>query len=633
MGKPIRILMVEDNPEDAELLLRELRRAGYTPDWLRVDTEPEFLANLAPGYDLVLSDYAMPQFGGLRALELLTRSGLEIPFILVSGTIGEDVAVAAMRDGAADYLLKDRLVRLGPAVAQALEQGQARRQRRQAEEMQARFAAVVEFSDDAIISKTVDGIITGWNPGAEKLFGYGACETVGRSILLLFPPDRMNEEREILARVARGEGVSHFETVRVTKGGRHLEVSMTISPLRDGAGKIIGVSTIARDITERKRLEAQFRQAQKMEAIGQLAGGVAHDFNNILTVIHCNASLLLDTTGGPDSEASALARQIIESAERAAGLTRQLLLFSRKQAMEMADLDLREIVQNLAVMLARLLGEDIALVTDCAPNLPPVRGDRTMFEQVLLNLVVNSRDAMPGGGRLTLATALVTLGSGTPPPGSEATPGTYVRLSVTDTGTGIAPEHLPHIFEPFFTTKEVGKGTGLGLATVYGIVKQHRGWIELKSALGEGTTFHVHFPVAERPVVARPAAAPSNELPRGHESVLVVEDEPALRSLAKLVLQRCGYTVFEAGSGVSALKVWAAQRDQIRLLLTDMVMPDGMTGGELAARLQVEDPGLKVILTSGYSAEATDTAATGFLAKPYSPIKLARIVRECLDRK
>ncbi len=633
MGKPIRILMVEDNPDDAELLLRELRRAGYTPDWRRVDTEPDFLAHLGPSYDLVLSDYAMPQFGGLRALELLTQSGLEIPFILVSGTIGEDVAVAAMRDGAADYLLKDRLVRLGPAVAQALAQGQARRQRRQAEEMQARFAAVVEFSDDAIISKTVEGVVTGWNPGAEKLFGYAASEIVGRSILQLFPADRVAEEREILARVARGEGVSHLETVRVTKEGKQLDVSMTISPLRDGADKIIGISTIARNITEQKRLEAQFRQAQKMEAIGQLAGGVAHDFNNILTVIHCNASLLLETTGGPDSEASALAQQIIETAERAAGLTRQLLLFGRKQAMEMADLDLREIVQNLAVMLGRLLGEDVDLVTDCAPDLPPVRGDRTMIEQVLLNLVVNSRDAMPNGGRLTLATSLVSLDSATPPPGSDAAPGAYVRLSVTDTGTGIAPEHLSRIFEPFFTTKEVGKGTGLGLATVYGILKQHRGWIEVESVVGEGTTFHVHFPVAERPVVASPAATPSNELPRGNESILVVEDEPALRALAKLVLQRCGYKVLEAGSGVSALKVWSANRDKIRLLLTDMVMPDGMTGGELAARLQAEDPGLKVILTSGYNAETTQTNADGFLAKPYSPIKLARIVRECLDRK
>ena len=616
MGGPIKVLMVEDNPADTELLVRELRRSGFVPDWVRVDTEPDFLARLGPQYDLVLSDYAMPQFGGLRALELLTQSGLEIPFILVSGTIGEDVAVSAMRDGAADYLLKDRLVRLGPAVKQALLQGQSRRQRRQAEEMQARFAAVVEFSDDAIISKTIEGIITGWNPGAEKLFGYAAAEVIGRPVLVLFPPDRMEEERHILDRIGRGESVKHFETIRVTKDGKHLDVSMTISPLRDGAGRIIGVSTIARDITERKRLEAQFRQAQKMEAIGQLAGGVAHDFNNILTVIHCNASLLLDTSGGPDSEASTLARQIIESTERAAGLTRQLLLFGRKQAMEMTDLDLRGIVQNMALMLRRLLGEDIVLEVNCAPNLPQVRGDNTMVEQVLLNLVVNSRDAMPGGGRLSLATSLVRHDAANPPPSSEAAPGTFVRLSVTDTGTGIAPEHLPRIFEPFFTTKEVGKGTGLGLATVYGIVKQHRGWIELESTLGEGTTFHVHFPAADRPAVASPVATVSNELPRGDEVILVVEDEPALRALAKLVLQRCGYTVLEAGSGVAALKVWAAYRGKIRLLLTDMIMPDGMTGRELAARLQSEDSGLKVILTSGYSPDAAETTAVGFLAKP-----------------
>ena len=406
-------------------------------------------------------------------------------------------------------------------------------------------------------------------------------------------------------------------------------------PVTDASGKVTSINGIVADITERKQLEEQLRQAQKMEAIGQLAGGIAHDFNNLLTVIQCNANLLLGGDRAAADETSASVAQILVAAERAADLTRQLLLFSRKQALHTADLDLREIVRNLAGMLRRLVGEDIVLEVDCAADLPLMHGDRTMVEQVLLNLVVNARDAMPRGGRLSLATSLVVHDSAMSAAGAEAGPGTFVRLSVSDTGTGIAPEHRARIFEPFFTTKEVGKGTGLGLATVYGIVKQHRGWIELQSTPGVGTTFHVHFPATERPAMARPAAvaAPPNELPQGDEAILLVEDEPALRALAKRALQRCGYTVHEAASGVAALEVWAAHRDTIKLLLSDMVMPDGLTGLELATRLQAEDPNLKVVLTSGYSPDNLEAAAASFLAKPYSPIKLARIVRDCLDRK
>ena len=394
---------------------------------------------------------------------------------------------------------------------------------------------------------------------------------------------------------------------------------------------------LEREIEERRQLEKQLLQAQKMEAVGQLSAGIAHDFNNLLMVINGNASLLLMCGPRDASEITEYAEQIVEAAERAASLTRQLLMFSRKQVIRPTPLDLNDVAANMTKLLQRLLGEDVALTSHYADRLPVILADAGMMEQILLNLAVNSRDAMPRGGRLTIATEAVRLEAEPAGPNAGTPAGAYVGLTVTDTGGGIAPENLAHIFEPFFTTKEAGKGTGLGLATVYGIVKQHQGRITVQSTVGKGTTFRLYFPVLAGAAPAKPAGPAATTLPRGTETILVVEDELIVRLSVGNMLQRFGYTVYTAASGVEALKVWREHRGEIQLLLTDIVMPDGVGGFELAGQLQAEMPGLKIIYTSGYSGDLADKRLTlvegvNFLQKPYAPQILAAALRKNLDR-
>jgi len=391
------------------------------------------------------------------------------------------------------------------------------------------------------------------------------------------------------------------------------------------------------EIAERRRAEDNFRQSQKMEAIGQLAGGVAHDFNNMLTVIRGYAQCLLaDQT--VDHKVRGPLQQIDGAAERAANLTRQLLAFSRKQVLQPELLNLNEVIGLITKMLHRILGEDIALQIQSTSDRTGVMADRSMIEQVLLNLVVNARDAMPRGGRLVIQTTNMEFTSEMAAANSKARVGKFVCLSVGDSGCGIPAEVLPRIFEPFFTTKEVGKGTGLGLATVYGIVKQHEGWVEVESAVNQGTTFRLFFPASATVVNASTVVGPRAPVAGGTESIFLVEDEPALRKLTRMVLQRYGYRVITAVSGADALQIWPQHAADIDLLLTDLVMPDGVSGHDLAQRLLAQKTGLKVIYCSGYSLELADRDAVlqpgdHFLPKPYTPEKLATLVRGCLDGK
>ncbi|HSA01877.1 MAG TPA: response regulator [Candidatus Paceibacterota bacterium] len=391
------------------------------------------------------------------------------------------------------------------------------------------------------------------------------------------------------------------------------------------------------EMEQRSRLEQQLRQSQKMEAVGQLAGGIAHDFNNILSVILGHTSLLLSGEGeGLTSESSESLREIESSAKRAANLTRQLLTFSRRQRLDITCISLNKTLTNLAKLLQRLLGEHIALECHYQPDLPSVEADVHMLEQVVMNLAVNARDAMPNGGTLTLSTEIVNYNpreSATP---SERKRGSFVVLRVTDTGCGMSEETLKHIYEPFFTTKPVGKGTGLGLATVYGIVKQHQGWIEVQSVLNQGTTFSVFLPVATRPNAPVEAQERSLTPGAGSEIILLVEDEQSVRHIAARCLKQQGYHVLEATNGVQALEIWAEHKEEIDLLLTDMVMPEGVNGRELAQALRQDKPDLKVIYSSGYSDEINrlaldSTRGATFLAKPYIPEKLIRTVRESLN--
>lgn len=394
------------------------------------------------------------------------------------------------------------------------------------------------------------------------------------------------------------------------------------------------VHCYAEDITERLTLEMQLRRSQKMESIGQLAAGLAHDFNNILTIIQGHSSLLLQKQQLEDKTRDSL-RQIRVAAERAANLTRQLLLFSRKQLAQPKTLDLNSTIETVANMLRVLLGESISVELELAENLPSVEADEGMIEQVLMNLAVNSRDAMPRGGRITISTTERKIDERYSRRVREARPGQFVAFRVSDTGTGMSAETLAHIFEPFFTTKEVGKGTGLGLATVYGIVKQHHGWIEVETKEGVGATFTILLPASGKRPDARPQLSGPRETPRGTETVLVVEDEEPLRLLVTEVLQNCGYTVHAAGNGADAITIWKQHRAEIDLLLTDIMMPDGMSGYELADKISHDDPGLPVLFTSGYATDVVGGSAPAaercFLQKPYDPLTLAQAVRECLD--
>jgi signal transduction histidine kinase/CheY-like chemotaxis protein/HAMP domain-containing protein len=398
------------------------------------------------------------------------------------------------------------------------------------------------------------------------------------------------------------------------------------------------VHCYAEDITERLNLEEQLRQSQKMESIGQLASGVAHDFNNMLTIIQGHSSFLLSKPTLPPEIVDPI-QAVYFAAERAARLTRQLLMFSRKNVMQIEQLDLREIVGNMSKMTERLIGENITLEFQPPEELPPVQGDSGMIEQVLLNLSVNARDAMPQGGTLTISLEAMSVDAVFAERHPQARVGRFVRLRVTDTGTGMDTATLGHIFEPFFTTKEVGKGTGLGLATVYGIVKQHDGWVEVSSEPGKGTTFDIMFPANnEASPTSKKEASPDDALVAGGtETILIVEDEEILREMAREILQNYGYNILEATSGREAFDVWNRHTDEIHLLLTDMVMPEGISGVQLAERLLTDRPDLKIIFTSGYSsnevnAELLARARARFLQKPYSHNDLAKIVRDCLDR-
>ena len=498
------------------------------------------------------------------------------------------------------------------------------------------FHSVWENSVDGMRLTDQDGNIVAVNDAFCKLVGMSREKLEGKPFTVVFAdseqPGQMLEE---FVRRFRDRVVEHQRERRLTLRNGNvvtLEDTSSFVELRGQPPMLLG---LFRDVTAQKRLEEQLRQSQKMEAIGQLAGGVAHDFNNILTVIHGHASLLL--AGGNLTGVSARsAQQISQAADRAAGLTRQLLAFSRRQVMQPRQLDMNELVANMTKMLARILGEDIALQLNYSPQPAQVQADAGMMEQVLMNLAINSRDAMPKGGLLAIKISTIEVDARWLAEHSERRTGRFVCLSVLDTGCGIPPENLRRIFEPFFTTKEVGKGTGLGLATVYGIVKQHQGWIEVESETGKGTAFKVFLPRSVEP--AEPANEPpaDNAVRGGTETILVVEDEVAVRELVCNLLARHGYQILQAESGPKALQVWRDSKDRIDLLLTDLVMPDQMNGRELAEKLWAERPRLKVIFTSGYSAEAVGKdfvlrRGLNYLQKPYHPHKLALAVRDCLD--
>ncbi|HXC33103.1 MAG TPA: PAS domain S-box protein [Verrucomicrobiae bacterium] len=655
--------------------------------------------------------------------------------------------------------LEKKVVERTEEVARAADALRAEADERSAQEADLRrLAAIVESSDDAIVAITLDGIVTDWNPGAERMLGYTRGEMIGQPISRIVPPDRLGEPSRSLLRLVEGNQVVRHETVRVRKDGKQIHVALTISPLRDSSGRVAGDSAIFRDITERKsieevhrrseasfrsfvqnapygilrttpegrivqvnpalvemlgysseqevlglnmsrdvyrspqgRLEAtswaktqesvqgveaewkhksgrsftirssanvvrdsegrveflegfiediserralelQLRQRQKMEAIGQLAGGVAHDFNNLLGVISGYAELAAEQID-PHSDLQRSVTQIQKAADRASGLTRQLLAFSRQQVLETKVLSLNSIVEDMAKMLPRLLGEDIELELRLDPKPGAVKADQNQIEQVLLNLAVNARDAMPEGGQLVIQTGRARFDSTLALKHPSMAPGDYVLLSVRDTGMGMDQQAQAHIFEPFFTTKERGRGTGLGLATVYGFVKQIGGYVWVESAPGAGATFEIYLPVAceVAPQASPHAATPATSPATG--TILLVEDEESLRTLTRSLLEQGGYTVIEAANGAEAIEIATGYCEHIHLLLTDMVMP-GMGGRAVAERVAQLHPGIHVAYMSGYigfTPREADELNGVIIAKPFTRSVLLQKLSEAME--
>jgi len=490
-------------------------------------------------------------------------------------------------------------------IAEELRRANEELHRRSAEQLgeyRAKLASIIDSSEDAILSKDLNGIISSWNRGAENIYGYTAEEIVGKHISLLTPPDRPDEISEILQKISRGESTEHYESVRVTKDGRHLNVSISVSPLRDAAGKIIGASAIARDITSQKRAEGQFRQAQKMEAVGRLAGGVAHDFNNVLAIINACREFLRDRID-PGAEASLYVDNIKKATERGALLTKQLLAFSRTSAVQPRILDLNERLKDISKLLRPLMGDDVEILVSSKSPTAIVEADPGQLDQIVVNLAVNARDAMPRGGKFILETSTVRFDEAFADRQQIMPAGKYVQLAASDTGFGMDEATISRIFEPFFTTKEVGKGTGLGLATVYGIVKQSAGHILVYSEPGHGTTFKIYLPDAEHKVGARLKPETESVIPkREGTTILLVEDDEIMRALTRQLLQEHGYTVFEASDGKSALEWVQSHPGPIDLVLTDVVMRR-MSGPELVDHLNAVRPALKVVYMSGYTGE------------------------------
>lgn len=635
MTEPLNILAIEDSQTDFLLIERQLKQQGLVARCRQVQSIGQLTENLDRGrWDVVLMDYAVPHLDFLDCLGLVLTRLPDVPVIVVSGTIGEERAVALLKQGVSDFVLKESLIRLGQVIERSLREATDRRERRAADaELQLLKAALCAAADAVVITDR-HGTIEWINPAFTTIAGYSAEEAVGRN-----PRDLVKSGvhgrsfyqgiwNTILAgQVWRGEITNRH------RDGRLYPEDLAITPVVDASGEIMHFVAMKRDLTVEKQRQAQLLQAQKMETVGQLAAGIAHDFNNLTTVITGTAEMEMLRLPACDPAWTGF-ESILKAGARASAVTRQLLAFSRHQILRPELLDLSAVVTDMKEMLSRLLGEDITMTVISPQAMGCVRADRGQMEQTIMNLAVNARDAMPAGGTLTIEIAEVELDEAEAATHVSLHPGPHVMLAVSDTGVGIDKETLSRIFEPFFTTKDPGKGTGLGLSVVCGVVQESKGSILVASEPGKGSTFKVYLPRVHG-VQAAPQPPPAQTTVGGTETILIVEDDKTLRRLASRILQMAGYTMLTAGGGQEALQLLEQHDGPVDLVVTDVVMP-GMTGPQFAERLTKSHAALKVLYTSGYTDDVIVRhgllgPGTNFLGKPYSMKSLTGKVRELLD--
>jgi len=637
---PLQLLLVGRREEDYFIIQDLLRAHGglLAANLDQAEGLEDVRNRLARrSYDLVLFEYESSEEEGLRIVQELRRQGKTVPFLFLTEHADEATLAEIIRAGAGECVSRSELnqASLVRTIRSVVNLHQMEQQRRDAEDTLRKLYSAVEQSADIVVITDSSGNIEYVNPAFEKLTGYSRAEVIGQTPRILKSGEHGPELYRELWNTIRAGDVYRGVMVNRKKTGESYIAEKTITPVRNAAGQITHFISNDRDISEHRRLEAALFQAQKMDAIGQLAAGVAHDFNNLLMVISSYAELMQDSIG-PEHRLHRNVQEILSASRRAADLTRQLLAFGRKQMQSLQVLDLNTILRDISKMLPRLIGEDIELIIAPEGDLGRVRLDPVQVEQVVMNLAANARDAMPTGGKLTIATSNVEVDGGYIQRHAVVPCGDYVLLEVSDTGQGIAADHLPHIFEPFYSTKESGKGTGLGLATVYGIVKQSGGFIWVYSELGMGTTFKIYFPrVAQgKAKTTNTQRAVDEAALRGLETLLLVEDESAVRHPACEFLKKCGYDVIDAKDGLQAIDAASKHSGPIHLMVTDVVMP-GMSGGQLAEVFGDVRPEMKVLFVSGYAEKVVlnhqimDTRSN-FLQKPFTLVSLALKIREVL---
>jgi two-component system, cell cycle sensor histidine kinase and response regulator CckA len=633
---PLRALIVEHSHQDIDSMLVELRESGYLVEYTLVETREAFRAALSGNnFDAVLAAYRLPNWSGLDALVELRRTGKDIPFLLVSGTLGEEAAVECIKQGASDYIRKDHLSRLPAALKRAMTEKRLRDENALGHEAlrvsEARNRDLVEHAVYGISRVSADGEFLDANPALLRILG---CSHANRLKTLNFARDlfRFPEQHARLMAMCRQNGQIHGAEAEWRRADGGIVMVRLHARRLCTADRFDEFEVTAEDVTELRAMERQLRQAQKFEAVGQLAGGVAHDFNNVVGAILGWAELGFDQCRNNPAIADRFSR-IREQAERAAALTRELLTFARQQVLQPRAVDLNTVASGLHGLLDKVIGKHIEVKFLNAP-VDPVKADPAQIEQVLMNLCINARDAMPEGGRLVMETEMVELDEAYCHFYPYVTAGRYAVMSVADTGIGMDVETRERIFEPFFTTKERGKGTGMGLATVYGIVKQHAGFIHVYSEPAHGSLFRVYLPVMEGGVArgaVRKAPTLSMAEMRGSETVLIAEDHESVREMARQTLVGMGYRVLSAGDGEEALRL--CELEQPALAILDVIMPK-LGGPGAATKLFKRFSQIRVLFTSGYSAESEeipDGAKRRYLQKPYSPTTLARLVRQILD--